>query len=185
MAGKNINPKREEIKNVFKNKSSASSHSTGAEHWFSPFRTGGLEEAMFLTNGSGIGVGQIKWVARVIDDDTVELTEPLDADVAAVTTAYTMINPFLFETKAATSLPPAGIACATFAAGEYGWFQQGGICPVLADSSEDQILLGQVVTQSLGAAGLIEGPSVSGAPTATDLHGAIGVAMIDGPLSAK
>ncbi len=138
--------------------------------------SGGLDGAIVYIN-VGAGAGQARYIRRVVDADTIEVTEPW---TIALTTGsdYQVVRPWVVAAKAATQLPVSGISKAAATDGQFLWAQVDGLGLVLNDGSDDVIAVGDIVTQSATGAGLSQGPT-AGTATAGDLNGKIGVGFSD------
>lgn len=137
---------------------------------------GGIDGAVVYIN-VGAGAGQARYIRRVVDADTIEVTEPW---TIALTTGsdYQVIRPWVVAAKAATALPVAAISKAVATTDQFLWAQVDGLGLVLNDGSDDVIAVGNIVTQSVTGAGLSQGPT-GGTATAGDLNGKIGVGVSD------
>ena len=143
---------------------------------FSSFTTGGLEQAWVYINLS-TGQGQIRWIGSVIDENTIEVTEPWTGDLA-VTSDFIVVRPFRVGINPATATPVSAVARNDASAGEFFWAQVEGTALVQVDAAEDPIVPGDIVTQSLASAGLVEGVTAAGTALA-DVSGMVGVGIID------
>ena len=133
---------------------------------------------IFRTTG-GTGAGQVKWAERSLGDDRLVLTEPLDLAVDATTT-WSLTSVYEFEQHAAAATPVVGVSVNTLADDDFSWFQISGVAKVIADVSQDTIVVGRIVTQSTAAAGLVEGPTGAGV-TAADLEAVVGYSLVGAP----
>lgn len=146
---------------------------------FAAFDNGddGLTSACVVID-AGVGRTQLRWIRRIIDANTIEVTEPWTIALDA-TSDYIVYRPWAVQLHAADTTPVIAISMANVATvGDFFWAQVAGIANVSVDGSEDPILPGDIVTQSQSASGLVEGRTALGT-TLADVAGMVGIGMND------
>jgi len=143
---------------------------------FSSFVNGGLEEALVYIDGA-TGAGQLRWIKKVLDDDTIEVTEAWTTALDATST-YIVFGPYKFEPHAAAATGVPGVAQSAITSGSKGWIQTAGFGHVLVDGSQDPLVANRLIVAGDAVAGTAQGFTTAGV-TAGDNEAALGYAVID------
>lgn len=134
---------------------------------------GAREEYYYATNGN-TGAGQIR---RVISNtaDALIIDNPPDTALD-VTTDGVVISPYRVEMTDAIADQCCGVALGTVTAGQFGWAQKKGFCPLVQFAGNVDASVANELIMPSAAEGVAKG-RLAGGLTVDNLHFAFGYAL--------